>query len=399
MLNVLMVNFPAEGHVNPTLGITQAFAARGDRVHYITTEKYKNRLEAVGAKVHLHPDLVRTASIDTNTPAGLNAFLNIHIQTSMDILAITQELSERIQFDLVFYDRFGAGELVRDYLNIPGISSSPSFLISNHLMAANLFRSDAKVPFHPDEQVTTSLHLMKDRFGVAPKELVQFMNNSGALNVVYTSKYFQPNGEQFGDEHLFIGPSFPERKGGSSFPLDRLQGKKVLYISMGTVLDHTEDFFNTCIEAFSDFEGIVVIAAGEKADFTKINPAPEHFIISPYVPQLEVLRHTDVFITHGGMNSVNEGIHFNVPLVVLPQDKDQPMVAQRLTELQAGYRITKDQINAQSLRDAVREVVSNAAYKEGVQKINESFQQSGGTEEALIKIDAYLDAYLQNKRA
>ncbi|AUS28684.1 macrolide family glycosyltransferase [Paenibacillus polymyxa] len=399
MLNVLMVNFPAEGHVNPTLGITQAFAARGDQVHYITTEKYKNRLEAVGAKVHLHPDLVRTASIDTNTPAGLNAFLNIHIQTSMDILAITQELSERIQFDLVFYDRFGAGELVRDYLNIPGISSSPSFLISNHLMAANLFRSDAKVPFQPDEQVTSSLQLMKERFGVAPKELVQFMNNSGALNVVYTSRYFQPNGEQFGDEHLFIGPSFPERKRENSFPLDRLQGKKVLYISMGTVLDHTEDFFNTCIEAFSDFEGIVVIAAGEKADFTKINPAPEHFIISPYVPQLEVLRHTDVFITHGGMNSVNEGIHFNVPLVVLPQDKDQPMVAQRLTELQAGYRITKDQINAQSLRDAVREVVSNAAYKEGVQKINDSFQQSGGTEEALTKIDAYLDAYLQNKRA
>ncbi|OAZ44851.1 macrolide family glycosyltransferase [Paenibacillus polymyxa] len=399
MLNVLMVNFPAEGHVNPTLGITQAFAARGDQVHYITTEKYKNRLEAVGAKVHLHPDLVRTASIDTNTPAGLNAFLNIHIQTSMDILAITQELSERIQFDLVFYDRFGAGELVRDYLNIPGISSSPSFLISNHLMAANLFRSDAKVPFQPDEQVTSSLHLMKERFGVAPKDLVQFMNNSGALNVVYTSKYFQPNGEQFGDEHLFIGPSFPERKEENSFPLDRLQGKKVLYISMGTVLDHTEDFFNTCIEAFSDFEGIVVIAAGEKADFTKINPAPEHFIISPYVPQLEVLRHSDVFITHGGMNSVNEGIHFNVPLVVLPQDKDQPMVAQRLTELQAGYRITKDQINTQTLRDGVHEVMSNAAYKEGVQKINDSFQQSGGTKEALAKIDAYLDAYLQHKRA
>ncbi|ADO58647.1 macrolide family glycosyltransferase [Paenibacillus polymyxa] len=399
MLNVLMVNFPAEGHVNPTLGITQAFAARGDQVHYITTEKYKNRLEAVGAKVHLHPDLVRTASIDTSTPAGLNAFMNIHIQTSMDILAIIQELSERIQFDLVFYDRFGAGELVRDYLNIPGISSSPSFLISNHLMAANLFRSDAKVPFQPDEQVTTSLHLMKERFGVAPKEMVQFMNNSGALNVVYTSKYFQPNGEQFGDEHLFIGPSFPERKGENSFPLDRLQDKKVLYISMGTVLDHTEDFFNTCIEAFSDFEGIVVIAAGEKADFTKINPAPEHFIISPYVPQLEVLRHSDVFITHGGMNSVNEGIHFNVPLVVLPQDKDQPMVAQRLTELQAGYRITKDQINTQTLRDGVHEVMSNAAYKEGVQKINDSFQQSGGTKEALAKIDAYLDAYLQHKRA
>ncbi|WP_149095255.1 macrolide family glycosyltransferase [Paenibacillus terrae] len=393
MLRVLMVNFPAEGHVNPTIGITQALAARGDQVHYITTEKYKDRLEAVGATVHLHPDLVRNASINTSSPAGLNTFLNIQIQTSLDILEVTQRLSESIDFDFVFYDRFGAGELVKDYLNIPGIASSPSFLISNNQMIVNPFHLDAEVPFQLDEQATTSLHHMKERFGVAPEHAFQFMNNSGALNVVYTSRYFQPDADRLGEENLFIGPSFPERKGEHSFPLDVLQNDKVLYISMGTILDHIEDFFNTCIEAFSDFEGIVVIAAGEKADFTKINPAPEHFIISPYVPQLEVLRHSDVFITHGGMNSVNEGIHFNVPLVVLPQDKDQPMVAQRLTELQAGYRITKDQINVQSLRGAVDEVMSNAAYKEGVQKINDSFQQSGGTEEALAKIDAYL----QNK--
>lgn len=390
MLHILMVNFPAEGHVNPTIGITQAFAARGDQVHYITTEKYKDRLEAVGATVHLHPDLVRNASINGSSPSGLNEFLNIQIQTSLDILEVTQKLSESIDFDFVFYDRFGAGELVRDYLNIPGIASSPSFLVSNNQMIVNPFHPDDEVPFQIDEQATTSLQHMKERFGIAPKHMFQFMNNSGALNVVYTSRYFQPNGELFSDENLFIGPSFPERKGKNSFPLDALQDKKVLYISMGTIFDHIEDFFNTCIEAFSDFEGIVVIAAGEKADFTKINPAPEHFIISPYVPQLEVLRHSDVFITHGGMNSVNEGIHFNVPLVVLPQDKDQPMVAQRLTELEAGYRITKDHISVQSLRDGVREVVSNAAYKEGVQKINDSFQQSGGTEEALSKIDAYL---------
>ncbi|MDQ0496606.1 macrolide family glycosyltransferase [Paenibacillus brasilensis] len=394
MLNILMVNIPAEGHVNPTIGITQAFAARGDQVHYITTEKYKDRLEAVGATVHLHPDLVRNASINGSSPSGLNEFLNIQIQTSLDILEVTQKLSESIDFDFVFYDRFGAGELVRDYLNIPGIASSPSFLVSNNQMIVNPFRPDAEVPFQIDEQATTSLQHMKEKFSVAPKHMFQFMNNSGALNVVYTSRYFQPNGELFSDENLFIGPSFPERKGENSFPLDALQDKKVLYISMGTMFDHIEDFFNTCIEAFSDFEGIVVIAAGEKADFTKINPAPEHFIISPYVPQLEVLRHSDVFITHGGMNSVNEGIHFNVPLVVLPQDKDQPMVAQRLTELQAGYRITKDHISVQSLRDGVREVVSNAAYKEGVQKIKESFQQAGGTEEALAKIDAYLQKEL-----
>ena len=49
--------FRAEGHVNPTLGITKAFSDKGYDVHYISTEKYKKRLEAAGATVHLHRDL------------------------------------------------------------------------------------------------------------------------------------------------------------------------------------------------------------------------------------------------------------------------------------------------------------------------------------------------------
>ncbi|WP_146738096.1 glycosyltransferase family 1 protein, partial [Bacillus tropicus] len=34
--HILMINFPAEGHVNPTLGMTKAFSERGDHVHYIS---------------------------------------------------------------------------------------------------------------------------------------------------------------------------------------------------------------------------------------------------------------------------------------------------------------------------------------------------------------------------
>lgn len=29
MLNILMINFPAEGHVNPTLSLVKAFTERG----------------------------------------------------------------------------------------------------------------------------------------------------------------------------------------------------------------------------------------------------------------------------------------------------------------------------------------------------------------------------------
>ncbi|MFD1885484.1 macrolide family glycosyltransferase [Paenibacillus wenxiniae] len=390
MLQILFVGFPAEGHVNPTLGLVQAFTERGDQVHYITTEHYKERIEAVGATVHLHDDLIRMAKVSVGSVEGVKQFLNLHAQISLAILDLADQLKQTIHFDVIIFDKFGAGELVSEYLNVPGISSSASFLIPNNAMAEKIFKDKDASLFEPDQPMKDSLSQIQQKYGVSPKHPFQFMNNKAPLTIVYTSKYFQPNNAMFDDTSIFIGPSFPERVGHSDFPLERLEGQQVLYISMGTVLHQVEHFFNACIEAFADFDGIVVIAAGEKADLSKLHPAPDHFMIAPYVPQLKVLNLADVTITHGGMNSVNEAIHFNVPMVILPQDKDQPMVAQRLVELEAAYRITKDQINVESLRMGVHEVLSNPAYKENVKKINASFQQSGGPAEALTRIDEFL---------
>ncbi|MCY9374795.1 glycosyltransferase [Bacillus sp. T17B1] len=387
MKTVLILNFPAEGHVNPTLGITKAFADRGYDVHYISTEKYKERLEAVGANVHLHQDLLRTTPINIASPNGILDFLKIHIKTSLDILYIVKELSKSIQFDFVYYDKFGAGELVSDYLDIPGIASSASFLFGEEQLKILPLHPEYGAPIELDQECEDLLAKMKETYGVAPKHLVQFMNNKGELNIVYTSRYFQPESDRFGDDCLFIGPSFPKRAGKSDFPIEQLKDEKVIYISMGTVLDNTEEFFNLCIDAFSGFNGKVVIAAGEKADLTNLKQAPENFIIAQYVPQLEVLEHADVFITHGGMNSVNEGIHFNVPLVVMPHDKDQPMVAQRLSELHAGYVISKDEVDVQKLKQGVDEVLHHDQYKEGIKKINQSFQESMNMDEVMERID------------
>ena len=53
----------------------------------------------------------------------------MHVQTSLYILEITKQLYESINFDFVIYDIFGAGELVKEYLQVPGVVSSPIFLI------------------------------------------------------------------------------------------------------------------------------------------------------------------------------------------------------------------------------------------------------------------------------
>ncbi|AJG96512.1 UDP-glucosyltransferase [Bacillus tropicus] len=391
MLNILVVNFPAEGHVNPTLSLVKSYTERGDHVHYITTEQFKDRIEDLGATVYTHPDLLKEISIDSETPGGLNSFFRVHVQTSLYILEITKQLCENIHFDFVIYDIFGAGELVKEYLQIPGIVSSPIFLIPPKFLETLPFHPNAEIPFDPDEISEQLLYRIEHEFGVKPKNNLQFMHNKGDITLVYTSRYFQPNSDSFGENNIFIGPSISKRKTNVEFPLESLKDKKVIYISMGTLLEGLEPFFNTCIDAFSDFDGLVVMAIGDRNDRSKIKKAPDNFIIASYVPQTEVLSEADIFITHGGMNSVHDAIHFNVPFVIIPHDKDQPMIAQRLTELEAANRLLKEHVNVQTLREAVTDVLSNEKYKHGIRKLNESFLECGGSKEAITVITSLLN--------
>ena len=135
----------------------------------------------MGAIVYTHPDLLKEISIDSETLDGLNSFFRVHVQTSLYILEIVKQLCENINFDFVIYDIFGAGELVKEYLQIPGIVSSPIFLIPTEFLETLPFHPNAAIPFRPDEISEQLLYQMDREFGVKPKNNLQFMHNKEML--------------------------------------------------------------------------------------------------------------------------------------------------------------------------------------------------------------------------
>lgn len=393
-MNVLMINVPSEGHINPTLGIVKALVDRGDSVHYITTEEFRERIEGLGASVYIHHHHIKGITPQEMKMAYIHEFLQDLLKISDEILSIVQQLADTITFDYVYHDTFGAGLLVKDYLNLPSISSSASFAIPEEQFFEIKKSTNVAASLDPSpeiEQENASLtKQMEDRFCVKVKHPFQFMMNNADLNIVYTSKSFQPGGEYLDDSYVFIGPSITNRLQSDDFPLEELNDRKVFYISMGTVLQGFEDFFQTCVQAFRDFEGKIVLSVGKSTDITKLEPFPENFIVRNYVPQLEVLQHADLFITHGGMNSTSEAIYYEVPLVVIPQTSDQPMIANRLEELHAGYRLDPNEVSVKKLQEAVQTVLSDPSYRKNTKKVSKSFKEAGGEEKALKAIDEHL---------
>ena len=72
------------------------------------------------------------------------------------------------------------------------------------------------------------------------------MAGCSGLNIVYTSRYFQPCAETFGDRFLFVGPSIPNPGETAGFPWEQVRHRVVVYISLGTL-------FNTDVAFYLDY--------------------------------------------------------------------------------------------------------------------------------------------------
>jgi MGT family glycosyltransferase len=130
----------------------------------------------------------------------------------------------------------------------------------------------------------------------------------------------------------------------------------------------------------------VVMSVGKKTDINMFKDIPSNFIVRNYVPQLEILKYADVFITHGGMNSTNEGLYYDIPLILIPQSVDQPFVANRVAQLGAGIVIEKNIITPEILKQSVVTILSDNNFKINSEKIGKSLREAGGYKRGVDEI-------------
>merc|ERR1712048_1103540 len=198
-------------------------------------------------------------------------------------------------------------------------------------------------------------------------------------------------------------------------------GRKVLYVSMGTVgtgprfwYNRFGDFarenglaectgkefiqrvFQTCFEAFGEDKNLLVImAVGPQKDALEGLPAtPVNFILRETVPQLEILSRCHAFVTHGGANSVHEALGFGVPLAVVPMFADQPTNADSVAHAGAGFSFSKplETLTAPALRDALCKLVDtnhSNTYRVAAGTMMKKMKDAGGVAGA---VDSILEA-------
>jgi len=147
----------------------------------------------------------------------------------------------------------------------------------------------------------------------------------------------------------------------------------------------------TIATALAPLADTVVVATGQ-TDPSALGPLPAHVVVRRSVPQPEVLDQASLFVTHGGMNGVNEAMYARVPMLLVPQGADQPLVAGRVVELGAGLTIRNEDITEDAVRTLAGRLLDEPGFREAALVLQAAERGAGGFSRAADELERYLNA-------
>jgi MGT family glycosyltransferase len=168
-----------------------------------------------------------------------------------------------------------------------------------------------------------------------------------------------------------------------------LDGRPLVYASLGTLQNARERVFRLFSEACADFPVQLVITHGGGLDDDAASRSfPGNPLVVSYAPQMEVLARATLTLTHAGLNTVLDSLANGVPLVAVPLTYEQPAIARRVLWSGVGEVISFPDLNLPRLRKAIGRVLSGPSYAEKAREMKTSIARAGGVAKAADLIEA-----------
>ena len=391
MGKIVFFNIPAYGHTNPTVEVVRELIRRGHEVWYYSFEEFREKLEGAGAHfipcdAFLPP---APAHLDKKVGRDFAALIEMVADTTIRLDETVCTALKKLQPDCIVADSVCFwGKLFAKKLGITFICSTTTFAFNEQ--TAKLMKpsfSEALRLITGMGRINSKMRLLKER-GFAVDGLPSVIQNDNNTNtIVYAAKTFQPMAATFSDHFTFVGPSVAD------IAAEQVaKDKPLIYISLGTVLNRNKRFYKNCVEALKDFPCNVLLSVGKQTDIASLGVAAQNVQIKQSVCQMQVLKQADVFLTHSGMNSVQESIYSGVPMVFFPQHSEERLVAERACELGTGVMLQNSR--PQNIRRAVLAVLNGSGYRKSTQELSKVFRSAGGAPKAADTIEEVI----QNKK-
>lgn len=189
------------------------------------------------------------------------------------------------------------------------------------------------------------------------------------------------------EQTFFIGPHIREEKledKALTLILNQIKNKKILYGSLGSqssiYKEKSLKFYQLLIAMMQEKELLDYhLILSINSDFVKKLTVEEKSVTNitfmNWVSQLQVLKRTQLFITHAGRGGIKEAINAEVPMLAFPMGRDQYENAMLIREKQLGDEMDVDNDDIKQLIYKVKSLIENTTIKNNLNKLNQLFVQ------------------------
>lgn len=400
------------GHLNPSLALARAIARRGHTVTVITAPSAQDKIERAGlsfapvgvpeqAEGQTQKALERLARLRGFAALLYTGFL---LRKAAEILfRDLPPLLDRSNIDGLIIDQaLPAAAVVAEQRNLPYVVICNALAIHYDPVCPpppTLWRYRTDLIGRWRNPITLTL-LPKvfnaltgaGKLGVSPLLLSFPEPRRGLAHIAQQPAFFDFPRVGLPDHFHYSGPWHePARDDGLDFPWDWLDGRPLVYGSLGTIQNGTTLAYQAMADAVRELDVQLVIALG-RANAAHSLKVPPNVLVVSYAPQLRLLERTAAAITHAGYNTAIECLAAGVPMICLPVTNDQPGVARRVEWVGAGEVLPIQKVNTKRLHTLLQRVLNEPSYREEALRCRAEIQKVDGAAGAAEVIERAFDS-------
>ena len=405
----------AYGPTNNCVGIGDVLRRRGHRVVFIVEESFAGALEAQGFEerlMRLGPppeqeeepgqfwkDFIRETAPVFRKPTieQLGEFIAPTFQALVDGSKYVDdrlgEIIDEVQPDVIVEDNVVSFAALpasgRPWVRI--VSCNPAEILDPDVPPVfSGYPADDKTgwdEFRAEFRRThEAMHQDFDAFcrerGAPPLPELEFMHTSPLLNLyLYPEEVDYARARPLDDTWHNLQTSVRATDAPYEPPLGP---EPLIYLSLGSLASGDVDLMRTLISTLAGTPYRFVVSKGPQHDQLELAP---NMTGAEFLPQVSILPHVDLVITHGGNNTVTESLRFGRPMVLLPVFWDQYDNAQRMHETGFGVRLDTYAHQPEELTGAIERLLADAPLHARLNALSSRLAAAPGTVKAADLIE------------
>lgn len=398
-----VLSYKGTGHLNPLIALSRRLVARGHRVTFILDSEMEHviRQHELGFMPISSVSTARESKPDGNQqrPSAGVAALQYRVRRVIDdmdtYLRNAPAVLRRVGVDALIIDEIAlAGPTLAELLRLPYFLISTS--VPHHFGWHAASRIAPRGSFLARIQKSLlEISILKMR-GPVRRYLDRFRIQAG-LQSIRTIRKTHPELAHITQlpqcldyprlglprNFHYTGPFVDEDARVSvKFPWERLDGRRLVYASLGTTLKGDPKTFRLIAEACAGLNVQLVISLGDRRDPAMLCDLPGDPIVVRNAPQLELLKRAELVITHAGPNTAFEALMHGRPMIAIPKTFDQPAIASRLEWLGAAEVLSRKALTATKIRAALDKVLSDDHYRDAAVRLQAAIGVTRGLESA-----------------